>query len=246
MKPLRISAVSYLNTFPFVYGIQQSGFLQDYQLDLDVPSRCAEKLKDGQADLALVPAGALADFRDYHIVSDYCIGAIDKVLTVLLLSHKPLEKIRHIGLDFDSRTSVRLVQVLAGSFWKINPSFVRLKPGEATSARDLEAIVAIGDKTFDISSHYPYKYDLAEEWIRYTGLPFVFALWISTRSLPGETKTAFSNALKFGVEHIDATLEYFSSRLPANADCHAYLTRNISYTLDKEKKEGLNLFLSYL
>ncbi len=246
MKTLNLSAVSYLNTYPFVYGIKQSGFLQNYNLFLEVPSLCAERLKSGEADIALVPVGALPDFSNYYIVSDYCIGAVRQVITVLLLSHKPLEKIKKIYLDFDSRTSARLVQVLAQSYWKIAPSFERLKPGQAEDASEHEAMVAIGDKTFAIRDRYAYSYDLAGEWISFTGMPFVFAVWVSLKPVPEDTLAMLNKALKFGVQNIDLTLDYFSTKLPENADCRQYLTENISFTLDKEKKEGLNLFLSYL
>ncbi|TRZ74536.1 MAG: radical SAM protein [Bacteroidetes bacterium] len=246
MKPLNISAVSYLNTFPFVYGIQRSGYLRDYQLYLEVPSMCAERLRSGEADIALVPAGALPDFPDYHIVSDYCLGAVKNVITVLLLSNKPLEKIKKVYLDFDSRTSVRLTQILARSFWNIKPVFETLKPGQAEDALDREALVAIGDKTFGIRDHYRYSYDLAEEWIKFTGLPFVFAVWVATKRLPGPVLSQFNKALLFGIDNIDGVLEFYKERLPKNADCRQYLTENISYTFDKAKREGLNLFLSYL
>jgi len=246
MKTLNLSAVSYLNTYPFVYGIKQSGYLQDYNLFLEVPSMCAERLKSGEADIALVPVGALPDFKNYHIVSDYCIGAVRQVVTVLLLSHKPLEKTRKIYLDFDSRTSARLVQVLAASYWKITPSFERLKPGQAEDDSEREAIVAIGDKTFAIRHRYPYSYDLADEWIKFTSMPFVFAVWISLKPVHKDILAPFNNALKFGIQNIEGTLDFFSAKLPKNADCRQYLSENISYPLDKAKREGLNLFLSYL
>lgn len=246
MKTLNISAVSYLNTYPFVYGIKQSGFLQDYRLYLDVPSLCAERLKNGEAEIALVPAGALSDFRDYHIVTDFCLGAVKEVITVLLLSQKPLENIRKIHLDFDSRTSARLVQILARSYWKIEPEFERLRPGEAEDSGKREAMVAIGDKTFGLRDQYKYSYDLAAEWIKFTSLPFVFAVWVTTKLLPAEIISSLNQALKFGTKNIEGTLEYFSSKLPPKADCRKYLTENISYDLDKQKREGLNLFLSCL
>lgn len=246
MKTLNLSAVSYLNTYPFVYGIKQSGFLHDYNLFLEVPSMCAERLKSGEADIALVPVGALPDFNEYHIVSDYCIGAVRQVISVLLLSHKPLEKIEKIYLDFDSRTSARLVRVLAQSCWNIAPSFERLKPGQAEDDSEYEAIVAIGDKTFAIRDRYPYSYDLAGEWIRFTGMPFVFAVWVSLKPVPEEMLSSLNKALGFGVQDIEGTLDYFSEKLPKNADCRQYLSENISYPLDKAKREGLNLFLSYL
>lgn len=246
MDILRITAVSYLNTFPFVYGIRESGLLHDYRLDLAVPSVCSERLLRGEADIALVPAGALPGLGEVSHVSDYCIGAVKAVKTVLLLSHKPLPDIRRIGLDFDSRTSVELVKILATHYWKISPEYVGLKPGEILLEDGLEAVVAIGDKTFSMRDRYEFSYDLASEWINFTGTPFVFALWAARTHLPPEVVRNFSDALSFGVKHIPDCLDYFRDKLPACTDCRDYLENNISFHLDSEKRRGLNLFLEYL
>ncbi len=246
MNPLRITAVSYLNTFPFVYGIKESGKLKNYRLDLAVPSLCAESLKHGEADVALVPAGALPGLGKVYPVSDFCIGAVAEVRTVLLLSHQPLGQIETISLDFDSRTSVELVRVLAKHHWKIEPEYVKLKPGEVSQLKSSQAVVAIGDKTFAMRSQYPYVYDLAGEWIKFTGLPFVFALWVSKKQLPAEITQSFSEALAFGVGNKATCLEYFRDKLPACEDCLDYLENNISFTFDQEKKSGLELFLKFL
>jgi chorismate dehydratase len=246
MELLQISAVSYLNTFPFVYGIRQSGILKDYRLDLDIPSLCAEKLKRGLVDVALIPVGALHDLPSYEFVTDFCIGAVHSVKTVLLLSHKPLQEIREIGLDYDSRTSVQLVKVLAKHSWKIDPVYKNLMPGQASQDPGVEAVVAIGDKTFDLVKKYPYCYDLAEEWIEFTSLPFVFAAWVTTHKLPQKVLSDLNLALDYGVHHIKETLEFFKDKLPAEEDCQSYLEKNISYSFDEAKKEGLRLFLSFL
>jgi chorismate dehydratase len=246
MNELKISAVSYLNTFPFVYGIRRSGFLKDYRLDLDIPSLCAEKLKNGVVDVALIPVGALTDLGSYDFVTDFCIGAVNTVKTVLLLSHKPVHQIQTIGLDYDSRTSVKLVKVLAKHSWKIEPSYQNLLPGQALQDPGYDSIVAIGDKTFDLVKNYPYRYDLAEEWIKLTSLPFVFAAWVTTKKLAIPVQHTLNQALEYGVTHINETLEFFKDKLPANEDCKSYLEKNISYSFDKNKKEGLNLFLEFL
>lgn len=246
MDLLRISAVSYLNTFPFVYGIQQSGILKDYRLDLDIPSICAEKLKRGLVDVALIPVGALNDLSTFEFVTEYCIGAVDTVKTVLLLSHKPLQEIREIGLDFDSRTSVQLVKILARNHWNIHPSWKNLLPGQASQENAAEALVAIGDKTFGLVKKFPYCYDLAEEWIQFTSLPFVFAAWVTTRQLPLPVRNNLNRALGYGVTHIRETLEFFKDRLPEGEDCKSYLEKNISYSFDEPKKNGLTLFLNLL
>ncbi len=246
MELLKISAVSYLNTFPFVYGIQKSGILTNYRLDLDIPSICAEKLKNGMVDVALIPVGALHDFDSYEFITDFCIGAVDTVKTVLLLSQKPLSEIREIGLDYDSRTSVQLVKILAKHHWKIDPVWKDLLPGQALLEQGMEAIVAIGDKTFELVKKYPYCYDLAEEWIRFTSLPFVFAAWVTTEKLSGQVQNDLNRALDYGTSHIKETLEFFKNRLPAGEDCLSYLKKNISYSFDERKKKGLDLFLKYL
>ena len=246
MKTLKISAVSYLNTFPFVFGLRQSGILQNFSLELDVPSLCAEKLKNGVVDIALVPVGALPEINPFHYISDFCIGAVSEVKTVLLLSKVPLEKISHVYLDFDSRTSVELVKVLARNHWKINPKWDNLKPGQSVSTEKFESLVAIGDKTFSIRKNFPYIYDLAAEWISFTGLPFVFAVWVSRKQLPDDILSMFNGALAYGIDHKRECIEYFRDRLPGCDDCLSYLEDNISYEFDNKKKEGLNAFLTFL
>ncbi len=163
-----------------------------------------------------------------------------------MLSNKPLQEITEIGLDYDSRTSVQLVKVLSKNFWKINPAWKNLLPGQVSEDSGTDAIVAIGDKTFDLVRKYRSCYDLAEEWIRFTSLPFVFAAWVTTKKLSDPMQFELNNALAYGVNHIKETLEFFKDRLPAGEDCQSYLEKNISYPFDEKKKKGLTLFLKYL
>jgi chorismate dehydratase len=244
--PLKISAVSYLNTFPFVYGILKSGYLENYRLELDVPSVCAEKLKNGDVDVALVPAGAIPDFDHPVIVSDYCIGAVGKVKTVLLLSQKPLDQVQDVYLDQDSRTSVRLVRILAERYWKISPRWTSHRSGEAIHPENAETVVAIGDKTFDLANQYKYVFDLAEEWIRFTDLPFVFAVWLSKKPINESVHKSLNNALKWGIDRKAESLDFFRDKLPNCGDCLSYLENNISFQFDDEKKKGMELFLHYI
>jgi chorismate dehydratase len=246
MDTLRISAVSYLNTYPFVYGLLQSGYLEDFRLDLDVPSACATSLATGQSDLALVPVGAIPDFTNPETVSDFCIGAVSNVRTVLLLSDRPLPDIRKITLDGDSRTSVQLVKVLAKNFWKIEPEWQDINAGLAGGEKRYESLVAIGDKTFGLAGKYRYVYDLAGEWIRFTSLPFVFAAWLSLQKMTDAVLDPFNRALEFGVTHIPDALGFFKDKLPHEEDCLSYLQKNISFSLDDKKKEGMKLFLELL
>ena len=247
MDLLKISAVSYLNTFPFVFGLKESGLLKKFKLELDVPSICAEKLKNGSVDIALVPVGALPEIGQFYYLSDYCIGAVGEVKTVLLLSKVPLAQIKHVYLDFDSRTSVELVKVLAKNHWRIDPLWENLKPGFASMSKDYESLVAIGDKTFQLRKDFPYVYDLAAEWINFTGMPFVFAVWVARTKLPYDILQQFTCALSYGTEHKRECIGYFRKKIPTTFDdCLRYLEENISYEFDEKKKEGLTKFLSFL
>src|SRR5512133_2854413 len=87
MNKIRISAVKYANTYPFIYGLKETGFEKKVILETDHPSECAAKLIDNRADVGLIPVAALPLLKEYHIISDYCIGANGDVKTVLLLSN---------------------------------------------------------------------------------------------------------------------------------------------------------------
>ena len=243
MKPIRITAVKYYNTLPFIYGLTQSGLLTNYELSLDVPSECARKLIAGEADLGLIPVGALHSIPDYRVVSDLCIGAISNVQSVILLSDSKLGEIRKIYLDSDSRTSVNLVKILAREFWKIDVEWINssnmLKPLEAG-----EAMVAIGDKTFNLRLKYLNCWDLAGEWIKFTGLPFVFAVWAAMHELPADFLKQFNAALQWGVDHKQESVSIATNLIIREEVLHFYLEKAIHYPLDDKKRMGMELFLT--
>ena len=245
-RPVKISAVSYLNTIPFVYGIMKKTDPCDFILELDVPSMCARKLIHKEVDIALIPVGAIPEVENPELITNYCIGAVQSVKTVVLLSQEPLNNIDKIYLDFDSRTSVQLVKVLAENYWKIKPVWENLLPGEADKITGKDAIVAIGDKTFELVKRYKFVYDLAEEWICFTSLPFVFAAWMSNKELPETTILSLNDALAYGIDHKPDALRFFKDKLPKNVNCLDYLENNISFILDDEKRKGMELFLKYI
>src|ERR1051326_5509574 len=148
MNVTRISAVSYLNSTPFVYGIKKKLDPSLYELQLDIPSVCAQKLLDDKVDLGLIPVAVIPQLNEHHIVSDFCIGATGKVRSVMLYSEKRLDEIENILLDNQSRTSVLLVQVLAKYSWKIKPHFFNANEGFEKNICGSTAGVVIGDRTF--------------------------------------------------------------------------------------------------
>ncbi|TND09994.1 MAG: hypothetical protein FD123_676 [Bacteroidetes bacterium] len=243
-QQIRISAVSYLNTRPFLYGLRKKP-VAGIDLALDMPSECARKLLAGEVEIGLIPAAVLPLLENPVILSDYCIGATGPVLSVKLYSAVPLEKIKRVLLDYQSRTSVMLVRILAAESWKIQPEWLPAAAGFEQDIAGDTAGVVIGDRTFALNGKFPYEYDLAESWLQLTGLPFVFAVWAGTGNFSEKFIRDFNASLAFGVSSIDAILAEESFDLPAGLVA-SYLGKNISYSLDEQKKAGLALFLQKL
>ncbi len=244
---IKISAVSYLNTLPFAYGIEQSDYIKKNSLiNRDIPSECARKLKEGEVDLGLVPVAIIPQIKNPHVISNFCIGAIGKVHSVNLYSHTPIDQITEIVLDYQSKTSVNLCKVLCKHYWDISPSFIQGAAGYEQEVQPNQAAVIIGDRTFNIGEEFPYVYDLSEEWHHMTGLPFVFAAWVANRPLPDEYISAFNKAAEFGLEHVKEAIAFGKISIISPDEQYQYLTKSISYSLDEQKRKGLAHFLSLL
>jgi chorismate dehydratase len=238
----RIAAVSYLNTVPFIYGMEHANLLRA-ELLLSPPSRCFSLFESGEADIALVPVGALISYPDnYQIVTSFCIGASAPVRTVALMSHSPLTEIRRIHLDAHSRTSVLLVQVLCRELWNIAPEFVPMEDYSVAEQPEAgDAFLFIGDKVFDYETRFPHIHDLAEGWQRLTGLPFVFAVWVAKPDADMEIIEALQQSLDYGTRHIREAIAYYGhSGKPYAYD---YLTHNIDFNFDDRKRKALSLFM---
>jgi len=238
----KLGIVSYLNTKPFLYGLEQSDLRDQIELSIDIPSVCAEKLLKGEIDLGLAPAAIIPLLKEYYIVSDYCISADGKVETVCLFAQCPVEEVKTIYLDYQSRTSVELVKILIKDCWKINPTLIPAKQGYEPLIKDQTAGLIIGDRAIANKGKFRYEYDLAEAWKNYTNLPFVFALWISNKKLPDIFIHQFDKSLQYGIEHIHQIVESCQPDYP-HFDVKKYLTQYVNYKLDTEKQKGLDLFL---
>ncbi len=232
MNKIKISAVSYTNSKPFVYRLMHSGILDQIELSLDIPSDCAHKLINNQADIGLVPVAALLEIPNYKIISNYCIGASGAVDSVFIFSDKPIDDIVTIKLDIQSRTSNNLAKVLLKNYWRVTPDFISDERGDA--------FVQIGDRTFGKKNQYAYQYDLAEEWQKFTGLPFVFAVWAANKEIPESFVTDFNSALKYGLDHRNKVIEALPPK--ENFDFGDYLMNKIDYTLVQKKLEALKKF----
>ncbi|MEO1515153.1 MAG: menaquinone biosynthesis protein [Bacteroidota bacterium] len=239
---LNLTAVSYLNTKPFMYGLVKNGFDQDINISLDIPSQTALKLKSGEADLGLVPVAVIPELPEAHVISDFCIGTVGKVYTVCIYGDCPIEQMDRLYLDYHSRSSVALTKVLARRYWNIAPEMIPAQKGYIDQIGGTTGGLVIGDRTIGLEKRFEYVYDLGQAWLDYTGLPFVFAAWISTRPLPADFVARFNEALAEGVRQIPQLVYLIPSPRP-DFDLQHYFTHHISYQLDTKKKKALQIFL---
>ena len=244
-KRWRIGAVSYLNTRPLLLGLAHEGFKNRIDLVKSYPAKIAQDLLSGHIDIGLVPVAIIPQLTHPHIISNYVIGTNGAVASVALFSEVPIDEIKSIYLDYQSRTSVQLLKILLAQFWKKEVEFLAATEGYIDQISGTTAGLIIGDRALDNLNKFPYMYDLGLAWKQHTGLPFVFAAWVANQSIPAEFMAAFDAANSYGV----ARLEEVISLIPANEqvyDLHKYYTENISYVYDEEKKLGLNAFLNLI
>lgn len=245
MSKIKVTAVSYLNTKPLLYGIFKSPVAEKIDLQLEVPSECARRLRDGEADLGLVPVAVIPELSAPRIVSDYCIGALGAVKTVGIYADRPVEELRRLYLDHHSRTSVELTRILLREYWQVSPELIPATDGYINRIGGDTGGLVIGDRTIGLEEKHDYFYDLGEAWTDHTGLPFVFAAWVSNRPLEPEFINQFNLALQRGLEEIPQLI-YLLPTPHSGFDLKTYFTRYISYELDEHKKLGLARFLEKL
>jgi chorismate dehydratase len=178
-----------------------------------------------------------------HNVSDYCIGADGEVASVCLFSQVEIKKIKTILLDYQSRTSVALLKVLCKEFWKIDPEFKEASVGYIDEITGSTAGLIIGDRALQQRPNFEFIYDLAEGWKQMTGLPFVFAAWVSNKKLDERFIEKFNAANHEGLHKLDKVI----AENPCDyCNLEEYYTKHIQYMLDAEKKTGLKKFLGYI
>lgn len=243
MKKIKVGIVNYLNTAPLIYGLQNSPVMNDIELFSDYPSNLARDLVNGTIDVGLVPVAVIPELKNHWLVSDYCIGSNGAVASVCIFSEVPVHKIKTVLLDYQSRTSVELAKILLKDFWKVEVQFMDAKSDFEQQIGGSTAGVVIGDRSLYQRKISPYIYDLGEAWKNHTGLPFVFAAWVSNKQLDEDFVKAFNDANAYGVNHIRDVIASLNTDL-FNLD--EYFRMYISYQLDDKKRKGLELFLGYL
>ncbi len=245
-KRLRVGAVSYLNTKPLIYGLEQRA--PQAEVVLDVPSKLAVDLAADKLDVALIPSVEFFRHPGYTIVSDACIACRGPVLSVKLFSRGPIEAIRTLALDVGSRTSVALALVLLEQRYGIEPA---VEPLEAEATLDdtaADAVLLIGDRAIHSPpGRFEVVWDLGDQWCEWTGLPFVFAMWTARagRDLAG-LDAALAAARDDGVAHLNDIAQREAAPLGlTRPQCLSYLRDNLHFYLGPREQQGLELFYRY-
>ena len=240
---VRIGAVNYLNSKPLIEGLAE--LLPEAELTLDYPSRLADQLEAGQLDVALVPSIEVLRHPDYEIVSDACVATRGPVMSVKLYSRVPLGEIRSLALDEGSRTSVALARVMLAERFGVNPRLEPLSFEQSLTSTGTNAVLLIGDRAMHPpSERFMATWDLGEEWLNWSGLPFVFAVWAAREGTDlGAVDEALGRARDHGVEQAAAIARREAPQLEiSEAMAYDYLTKNLHFRLGSAERSGLRLF----
>ena len=201
---IRVGIVNYLNTKPLIYGLERKPISDMIDLVGAYPSRLAQMLKNDEIDIGLIPVAAMLELPAYHIIGNYCIGAEGEIASVGLFSEVPMKEIKKIYLDYQSRSSVELLKWLITESWGIHPELVQAEDEDYRSEiKGTTAGLVIGDRALEQRKVSTFIYDLGSEWRSITGLPFVFAAWVSTKPLPETFIKVFDDANSLGLLHIE-------------------------------------------
>jgi chorismate dehydratase len=235
---IKISAVSYTNTKPFIYGIEQSEIKNKIDLSLDIPSDCATKLINNQVDIGLIPVATIPLVPNAQLITNYCIGAVGAVNSVFVFSNVPITAIKTVKLDPQSRTSNNLAKVLFKFHFKTEVTFTNDEHTET------DAHILIGDRTFGHKDDFAFAYDLSEEWMKFTGLPFVFAAWVANKPINELFVQQFDKALQMGLNQRKELLKTLSTY--PNFDLEDYFFNKLDFSFNEDKRTALALFLQYI
>lgn len=267
MQKLRISVVEYLNTAPLVRGFTHGPLTGKYDLSFTVPSQCAEALRSGAADVAIIPAIECQRIPGLVVLPDIAIASRNRVRSLIILSKKPIEQVHSIALDKSSRSTQALTRILADAYWKIFPEFIEAEPNLRAMLEIADAAMIIGDPALRISLAIEKKsalgpdgrgvfqaatlgiggaevfhvYDVVGEWNRFTSLPAVMAVWAGRRDVvTPEVVADFVTSRDYGLLSIgDISAEAAQELKLPQSELESYLRHNIDFHLGEDNRRGL-------
>ena len=243
---LKISAVSYLNTSPYIAGLRSVPNIEErFDIKMDTPAECAARLLNGKADLGVVPVASIHTLPAHRPITKWGIVGDGAVESVLLVSEVPVEETRFVYLDYQSNTSNSLLRILLQEYLNLEVQFVRSQPGYEQNIRATTGGLLIGDRALHLGQHFTYKYDLSRMWKEWTGLPFVFARWVGNDRVTNETLDYLDELFEAGLEKREEIAATVGKKYP-DVDILHYLTNSIVYRVSDEACEGERLFLKKL
>jgi chorismate dehydratase len=254
MRRLRISAISFLNTTPLMWDFDHRSAGDNFDISYTVPSACAADLAKANADIGIIPAAAYTTVPNLVILPGVAIASRQAVRSILLVSKAPVEKIQTVALDTSSLTSVALVKVLFAKWWGGERTFTSMDPDLESMLQQNDAALLIGDSALKVDRSRFLTYDLAEEWFRFTGKPFVFAFWaVRKDALKDKTSNLdlaaiFQRSRDHGLaaDSLNQIAREWAPRVGlSERDVRSYLTDNIQYYLDPAHIEGLQLYYRF-
>ena len=243
----KIGAVSYLNTKPLIFGLQQR-LEGAAELSVDLPSRLASQLADGQIDIGLIPVVEYFKNADYRIVSDAAIACRGPVWSVRLFFRCEPSKVRTIAMDIGSRTSAALTKVLFHGQFGFVPDAIPLELSDDPRGAKADAVLVIGDRAMHpeaLRNDFHSEWDLGQVWLEQTGLPFVFAMWVarSEQFANATLSKAFEESREDGIMHLDEITREASQKYGlSQQQCLDYLTNYIHFRLGPDELLGLAEF----
>ena len=246
--PIKVCAVSYLNTAPLVWGMLHGEQQGAFDLSFRVPSECAGAVASGAADIGIIPSVEL-NRHDYGRVRGLGIASRGPVRSILLVSSKPFGEIRSLAGDTSSRTSVALARIILSRRYGAEPRVISHSPDLAAMLKAADAALIIGDPALHLDPQAlgDHVLDLGAEWTEMTGLPMVFAIWAGRKeAITPEVEAVFHASYQYGRSHLDEIIraEAASRGLPPEL-AREYLTRHILCELGATESEGLKLFLEH-
>lgn len=243
--PIRLSAVSYLNTRPLVHALIHHKIAHDFEISFDVPSVCATKLKDGEADAGLIPSIEYARSAiPYRIVPDISISSWGPVQSILLFHTRPFDRIRSVALDTSSRTSVALTHIILRDRYKIDFTAINHPPMLDEMLAVADAALVIGDPALEYTARPEPRKDLGREWSEMTGLPFVYAFWAGREAaLTPEHVHTLHRAKAYSMTRIpEIAADHARTHAHPAAFYASYLRDHLQYPFGSDERAGLQAF----
>ncbi|MDQ5846131.1 MAG: menaquinone biosynthesis protein [Acidobacteriota bacterium] len=241
----RLAASSYLNTAPLIWSFKHGSRTNDVILVDALPSSCAELLAEGQIDFGLVPTIEYQRADNVKLVPGVCVGSRQKVRSVVLVSRlNNLKKVRTVALDESSRTSATLVKIIFKEFFGFEPEWTTRSPDIKEMLRENDAALIIGDPAMTFARDGLHVWDMAALWHDFTGLGFVFAMWMAPANVSRQSPSIdFVQACREGLAQRNEIIDYYEQNLGLKrSELETYLTENITFFLDDDLRKGLELY----